>query len=94
MNINKETVNHVAAVARLNLTEKEIQDFVPQLNEVLDAFSKLNEVDTSNIEPAFQPVLLKNQLREDSVMESLPQKEALANSNNNMDGYFKGPSAV
>ena len=94
MKLDKELVQHVADVARLKLTEKEINEFLPQLKEVLDAFSKLSEVDTSDTEPSFQPVELKNMLRKDEVTDCLTQEQALANSPNKKEGYFKGPRAV
>ena len=46
------------------------------------------------VEPSFQPVELKNMTREDKVEDSLKQEEALANTKNKKDGYFKGPRAV
>lgn len=94
MDIDVNTVRHVARIARLDLTDTEIAMFVPQLSEVLDAFSKLSEIDTSGVEPSFQPVPLKNHWREDDIEPSLSQKEALENSRNTSDGFFKGPSAV
>jgi len=94
MKIDRELIEHVAKVARLNLTEEEVKEFLPQLKEVLKAFSKLSEVDTGGVEPSFQPVELKNMLREDVVGECLSQEDALSNSENTKDGYFKGPRAV
>jgi len=94
MKIDKELIEHVASVARLNLTKKEIDEFIPELKEVLEAFSKLKEVKTDNVEPSFQPVELKNMMREDKVEDSLSQEEALSNTKNKKDGYFKGPRAV
>lgn len=94
MKLDKEVVRHVAEVARLKLSEKEIEEFLPQLKEVLDAFSKLDEIDVKNEKPSFQPIEIKNAMREDEVRPSLPKEEALKNSPNTKDGYFKGPRAV
>ena len=94
VNINKELVEHVAEVARLNLSEKEKKQFVKELKEILGSFSKLDEVDTKGIDISLQPVELKDMLREDKEEECLNQKEALSLTENKKDGYFKGPRAV
>lgn len=94
MKIDKALIEHIADLARLKLKEKEIEKFLPQLKEILEAFSKLDEVDTSNIKPSFQPVELKNMLREDKIKKCLTQEEALSNAKEKRDGYFKGPMAV
>ncbi len=94
MDLDNKLIEHVAKTARLELTKDEVKAFLPQLREVLDAFSKLSEADTEGTEPSFQPVEMKDVLREDKVSECLSQKEALSNSPNTKDGYFKGPRAV
>jgi aspartyl/glutamyl-tRNA(Asn/Gln) amidotransferase C subunit len=61
---------------------------------VFDNFSKLSEVKTDGIEIAIQPVDLKNKFREDKVVKGLSQEDALKNSKNNKNGFFKGPKAI
>ncbi|MBW2999227.1 Asp-tRNA(Asn)/Glu-tRNA(Gln) amidotransferase subunit GatC [Candidatus Woesearchaeota archaeon] len=94
MEINKELIRKVAENARLELSEQEIKLFLPQFKEIIDAFAKLDEVDVSKLKPSFQPVELKNVLREDSVEESLTQEKALSNTEHKKDNYFKGPRAI
>ncbi|HLC95714.1 MAG TPA: Asp-tRNA(Asn)/Glu-tRNA(Gln) amidotransferase subunit GatC [Candidatus Nanoarchaeia archaeon] len=94
MKVDKVLIEKVASLARLELTEQEKTRFVPQFEEILDAFSKLDEVDTKDTKPSFHPVEIKNALREDKIQESLSQEIALKNSKNVKDGYFKGPKAV
>lgn len=94
MKVDKELLEKVASVARLKLTDKEIDKFIPQVKDILDYFSVLEKVDTKNVKPSFQPIELKNRLREDKVTEPLSQKDALKNSTQTQDGYFKGPKAV
>lgn len=94
MKVDKELLEHVASLARLKLTEKEIKKFLPQVKEVLEVFSKLDEVNTKDIEPSFQAVELKNVMREDKAKECLSQDKALSLTENKKDGYFKGPRAV
>lgn len=94
MKIDKTLIEHVATVSRLNLTEQEIKEFLPQLKEILDAFSEIQKVDTTGIKPSYHAVPLKNSLREDIVGKCLDNKTALKNSPNIKDGYFKGPKVV
>jgi len=94
MEVDRKLLEHVAQVARLKLSEAEIKEFLPQLKEVLNAFSKISDVNTGSLEPSFQPVVLKDALRDDSVKEGISQEEALSNSAHTKDGYFKGPRAV
>lgn len=93
MKVDIKLIEHVADLARLKLTDSEKKKFVKELKEVLDAFSALDKVKV-NDKPSFHPVELKNQVREDLVEKSLTQEEALANTENKKDGYFKGPRAV
>ena len=92
--VDKKLLLDVAANARLNLSEKEIKKFLPQLKEVLESFSNLDKLNLDKEEPSFQPIKLSNVLREDKVEECLTQKEALENTSHKKDGYFKGPKVV
>ena len=94
MDIDRKLLEHVAQVARLKLTEKEIEKFLPQLKEALDFFAQLQNVNTDGVKPSFQPVEIKNVLREDIEKECLTQDEALSLAEHKKDGYFKGPRAV
>lgn len=94
MEINEDLVKKIARLARLNLSEKEIKKFIPEMKEILSAFSTLNELDTEGIAPSFHPVPIKNVMRQDKIEPSLSQEIALSNSSNTKDGYFKGPKAV
>lgn len=94
MEIDRKLVEKVASVARLSLTDKEIEMFIPQLREIIRAFSKIDEVDTSSAKPAFQPVVIRNAMRDDINGKCLTQQEALSNTEHKQDGYFKGPRAV
>ena len=94
MEIDRKLLEHVAEIARLKLTEEEIKKFLPQLKEVLEFFSQLKEVNTDNVKPSFQPVELKNVMREDVAKECLSQDDALSLTEHKKDGYFKGPRAI
>ncbi len=92
--IDKELIQKVAKTARLHLTEDEINEFIPHMEEALDSFSQIIDVDVEGIEPSFQPVSIRNSLREDVITESITQEDALKNATHKKDGYFMGPKAV
>ena len=94
MEINDKLIENIAKISRLNLTKSEIKEFLPQLKEVLSNFSKLNEINIEKVKPSFQPVIVKNVLREDVVGKCLTQEEALKNSKHKKNGYFVGPRAI
>ena len=94
MEIDRKLLEHVAEVARLKPTEEEIKKFLPQLKEALEFFSQLQEINTNNVRPSFQPVEIKNVMREDFEKQCLSQDEALSLTEHKKGGYFKGPRAV
>ena len=90
--IDKKLVEHVAKIARLDLTDKEIEKFSKQLENILQAFKQIDEVDTSGVEPSFHPQELKNVWRED---KAEPWKwDPLENTKHKEKKYFKGPKIV
>ena len=94
MNVDKELIKRVAENARLNLTDSEINEFLPQLKEVLENFELIQKAQTKNLKPSFQPLEIKNITREDKVEECLSQEDALKNTKHKQNGYFKGPKAI
>ena len=92
--MDKETVKHVANLARLKLSEEEIEKFAIELSVVEDSFSEIKKIDTEKVNPTFQPVEIKNVLREDKEKESLSEEEVFDNTEHKEDGYFKGPRIV
>jgi len=89
--LTKDEVLHVAKLAKLDLTDAEIEKFTPQLSNVIDYVSELSEVDTENIEPTSQTTGLKNRKREDKITseESLTLEQALSGTDKTYNGYFK-----
>lgn len=94
MVVDKKTVKKVAELARLDLTDKELERFSRDLVEVLSAFKTLQKIPTKGVKPSFQPIDVKNVLREDKIEPSIPRKRLLKNLKNKEDGYIKGPRVV
>ena len=94
MEFTEDLIRKVAKNARLELTDEEIKEFLPQLKEVLNSFSELEALDTEGVEPSYQPIKIKNRLREDIPKESRSQKDILKNTKHKKEGYFKGPKII
>ena len=87
--LTKTEVKHIAKLAQLELSEKEIEIFQKQLSEILGYVSQLNELDTSGVEPTGQVTGLENVFREDKTAPSLTQKEVLSNAKEKYNNFFK-----
>ncbi|MFH0832373.1 MAG: Asp-tRNA(Asn)/Glu-tRNA(Gln) amidotransferase subunit GatC [Candidatus Aenigmatarchaeota archaeon] len=93
--ISVDAVRHVAKLARLELSEAEVKKFSKDLNDILVAFKDLDAVKISkSVQPSFQPLPIKDVLREDKVDECLTHEKAMANTKHKEKGFFKGPRAV
>ena len=89
MALTSEEVLHIARLARIALTDDDVQRFTAQLSGILDHFAALTAVDTEGIEPTAHPLPLSNVMRADLVAPSLSQKDALANAPLTEDGYVR-----
>ena len=78
--ISREDVEHVAALARLGLTDEEIDRMQGQLNRILEAVSQLQSVDTSSVGPTAQVIALENVMRDDVARPGIDREAALANA--------------
>ncbi|CAM3583694.1 Asp-tRNA(Asn)/Glu-tRNA(Gln) amidotransferase subunit GatC [Hydrogenibacillus schlegelii] len=92
--ITREQVEHVADLARLSLTPEEAERLTEQLNQILAFAHKLNELDTSGVEPTSHVLPLANVMRDDEVRPSIPREEALKNAPDHADGLFRVPKAI
>ena len=93
MAISRAEVLHVARLARLALTDEEVERLGAQLNAILEAVGKVSELDLEGVEPTAHPLDLANVWAEDEPHESLPVEEALANAPEREEGFFKVPPA-
>lgn len=94
MKITREEVEHVARLARLNLSEEELARMTGQLDNILAYVAKLDELDTKDVVPTTHAFSIKNAFREDEVVESLPREEALANGPNENGEAFIVPRVI
>jgi aspartyl-tRNA(Asn)/glutamyl-tRNA(Gln) amidotransferase subunit C len=88
MTIDKDTIDKVAHLARLELAEDEKEKLMGDMGKILDFMAKLNEIDTTGIEPLVYMTDEINVLREDVVKQEITHKEALQNAPKHDDNYF------
>ena len=92
MAITREDVLHVAALARLEIPEGEVDAVREQLGAILEAVGKVSELDLTDVAPMTHPLDLVNEWAEDEPRPSLPRDEALANAPDPVDGGFRVPA--
>ena len=93
MAISRDEVLHVARLARLALTDEEVERLGGQLSAILEAVGKVSELDLADVEPTAHPLELVNVWAEDEPRPSLPVEEALANAPDREAGFFRVPPA-
>ncbi|MCR5261148.1 MAG: Asp-tRNA(Asn)/Glu-tRNA(Gln) amidotransferase subunit GatC [Candidatus Gastranaerophilales bacterium] len=89
--ITKEEVKHVAKLARLELTESEIDKYAEQLGNILTYVEQMKEVDTAGIEPMPHAIPVTNVMREDEVKYEQTKEELMKNAPYEEDGFFRVP---
>lgn len=87
--LTKAEVRHIAKLANLKLTEKEVEKFASQLSEILGFIDILNELDTKGVEPTSQVTGLENITRNDEPKTSLSQKEVISGASDKHNNFFK-----
>ena len=92
--IDEAQVRKVAKLSRLELTDAEVDEFTGQLSAILDYVEKMNELDTTGVEPLAHCLPINNVFREDSVKESLGTEKALANAPQRDEDFFKVPKIL
>ena len=94
MKITPELVDYIAHLARIELTDDERKLYRVQLESILDYIDKLNELDTSGIEPMIHTLRITNVFRADAVKPSLPTDQALRNAPNRTEDSYKVPAVI
>lgn len=94
MAITKEQVLYMAQLARLELTDEEVGVMALQLDQILQHAQKVSELDLRDIAPTSHAVKLSNVFRDDEVLDSLSQEQALSNAPEREQGMFKVPKII
>jgi len=94
MKVNKEDLEKIAHLARLELDPSKIDDMQNSINKVLDWMDALNQVDTTGVEPLVHITPAINQFREDIAIQKLDRQTALNLAPDSNDQYFKVPQVI
>jgi len=81
-------------IIKLKFSDEELENFTPQMNEILSYMDKLNELDTEDVKPLSHPVEQINVFREDELKSSVSTEEALKNAPDKTDNHFKIPKVI
>jgi aspartyl-tRNA(Asn)/glutamyl-tRNA(Gln) amidotransferase subunit C len=94
MSVNTEQVRHIAKLARLAMSDSEIEAMVPELNQILGWVEQLQEVDTADVEPLTAVIENKLRLRDDVVNDGHCRDAVLANAPDAQHGFFAVPKVI
>ena len=94
MSLDKQTVAKVASLARLKMSDEELEKYGPQLSNIIQFVEQLEEVDTDNVKPLASVVDITLRLRKDEVTDGGVQQEVLANAPDTLEGFFVVPKVV
>jgi aspartyl-tRNA(Asn)/glutamyl-tRNA(Gln) amidotransferase subunit C len=91
--ITRDEVLHVARLARLELSDDDVTRFQEQLSDILEAVSKVSELDLSDVPPTAHPLEIANAWAEDVPRDCLPLDDVFANAPDRDGDYFRTPPA-
>jgi aspartyl-tRNA(Asn)/glutamyl-tRNA(Gln) amidotransferase subunit C len=94
MSLDKATVEKVARLARLAITDEEAERYGAQLSNIINFVEQLSEVDTDNVEPLASVVDIKLRLREDEITDGGIRDDVIANAPESLEGFFVVPKVV
>ncbi|MZP30816.1 Asp-tRNA(Asn)/Glu-tRNA(Gln) amidotransferase subunit GatC [Heliobacterium undosum] len=94
MALTKAEVEHVAMLARLELSEADVERYTTQLNAILDYAQRLQALDTKDVPPTAHVFPLHNVMRDDRIDPSMDREKIVANAPEEEDGFFRVPRIV
>jgi aspartyl-tRNA(Asn)/glutamyl-tRNA(Gln) amidotransferase subunit C len=89
MAISREEVLHVARLARIGVTEEDVEKFRQQLSTIIEHFDVLRQLDTTDVEPTTHTLALQSIMQDDKPRDSLEQEDVLQNAPLQQDGYLR-----
>lgn len=94
MSVTNEQVRHIARLARIAMSDEELERLVPELNAIIGWVEQLGEVDTDGVEPLTAVIEQKLRLRDDAVNDGNIREEVLANAPEAQHGFFAVPKVI
>ena len=94
MIIDKKTIEYIANLSRIELSDQEKEVFIHQLSDILSYIEKLNKLNTEDIKPMAYSINTTNVFREDKLEPPISREDALNNAPSAMGGFFKVPKVI
>jgi len=94
MKIDKKTIEYIANLSRIELSDQEKEVFIHQLSDILSYIEKLNEINTENIKPTVYSMSTTNVFRDDKLEPPISREDALNNAPSTMGVFFKVPKVI
>ena len=94
MKIDKKTIEYIANLSRIELSDQEKEVFIHQLSDILSYIEKLNKLNTEDIKPMAHSINTTNVLREDKLVPPISREDALTNAPCTMGVFFKVPKVI
>ena len=92
--VTPDLVRHLASLARILVTEEEVKKLTGELSVIVDAVASVNQAVSGDVVPTSHPIPMSNVFREDEVLPSLTQAEALSAAPDSAEGRFKVPAIL
>lgn len=92
--IDKKTIEHIAKLARLHVTEEEAQEYSVQLAKAFNHFEQISKINTAGLEPLITPTEIESFWREDVVVQEFTPEEMTANAPSKAGNLFKVPPVI
>ena len=89
MKLSREEVLHIAALAKVGVTDADVEKFKEQLSNILENFTALQKLDTTGVDPTAQSIALQNVIKNDDVITSMSKEDVLANAPQREGDFFK-----
>ena len=94
MALNKRDVEHIAHLARLEVSDDELADYVDKLSTIIDLVAELGELDTTDVVPMAHPLDMAQRLRDDAVTEADHREDYQRNAGSTSHGYYLVPKVI
>ncbi|APH14869.1 aspartyl/glutamyl-tRNA(Asn/Gln) amidotransferase, C subunit [Clostridium sporogenes] len=94
MSVSKKDVEYVAELARLEFKEEEKDNFINDLNKILNYMEKLDELNTDDVDIVVNPYYIENKYREDNIEKSMELKEVIDNAPESLEEYVIVPKVI
>ncbi len=92
--VTPDLVRHLASLARILVTEEEVNRLTGELSVIVDAVASVNKAVSGDVVPTSHPIPMSNVFREDEILPSLSQAEALSAAPDSAEGRFKVPAIL